>query len=214
MVLLVVLFPFWIPWPGKLLTVENQIRKADCIVVLRGDTYHRTQQAVELYRAGYAPKIVLSPLSEKETEFWEYQNLRYRILGLEEITTTEYAKRAFQYFGMENLENLEFTPYEITSTFDEALATREWMRQKGYRSMLLVASAYHMRRTLILFGLVFRGTGIQIYPVTAPNPLYHPERWWLRERDVKSVLEEYVSLVFNLLYHFVFKKHVTPFDTV
>ena len=64
----------------------------------------------------------------------------------------------------------------------------------------------------MLFNLVFKGTGIQIYHATAVNELYHPLQWWAKEKDARAVLIEYASMVHNLFYHFVFKKGRTSFD--
>src|SRR5439155_2951509 len=40
--------------------VENAIAKADAIVVLGGEAQHRPQRALELYRQGAAPVIIIS----------------------------------------------------------------------------------------------------------------------------------------------------------
>ena len=48
-------FPQLGPW----LVVEDPLDKADAIVVLGGTMYERPLEAVDLYNAGYAPKIFL-----------------------------------------------------------------------------------------------------------------------------------------------------------
>ncbi len=208
----VLLYPFWLPLPGKFLQVPDQLKPADIIVVLRGyPSFYRVQKGADLFKRRYGETILLSPVPQRETEFQDYYQFEFRLAGAEVLDSTEMARRSFIYFGIAP-EALQFTGGEATSTFEEAEATLEWMKAAGRDSMILVTSTYHMRRAYVIFRLVFRGSGIEIYPVTARNPIYHPEAWWRYERDVKRVLEEYVSLAFNLLYHFVFGQRRTAFD--
>ena len=44
---------------GSLLVVEDPLAKADAIFVLGGTRYERPLEAVDLYKAGWAPRITL-----------------------------------------------------------------------------------------------------------------------------------------------------------
>lgn len=214
LVLVVVLaFPVWLPGIGTFLLVPDRIEKADAIVLLRGgDDFFRLPKAIDLFERGYAPHIMIAPVPEREEELQDYYQFRSRLLGTDTPDSREMTRRALEYFG-KDLTNVTIIADETTSTYDEALAAQKWLLKHDARSFMLVGGTYHMRRAMIIFNFVFRGTGIRIYPVTAQNPLYNPQYWWRREKDVKRILEEYVSIIFNTLYHFVFKKHRTEFDT-
>jgi len=154
------------------------------------------RKAVELFHQGYSRNIVVSVISEK-VYFVRY-NLDRKISGLDRLSGEEMILKYFEYFG-KNSEHIHFTNFKVRSTFEEAFATKQLVLQRGFQSLILVTNTYHMRRALILFKLVFRGTGIKIYPVTAPTEIYDPEHWWRNPIDVKKMIGEYVSLFFNLL---------------
>lgn len=199
----------WLPVFGTFLLVPDRVQEADCIVTLRGEEYFRVSKAAELYKEGRAPVIIVSVIP-KESQPYDLTRL---LSGFDQYNETEVTVKIFEYFGVKK-EAVLFTGKETTSTYEEALATKEIMEAKGFRSMLLVTSTYHMRRALWTFHKVFRGTGIEIYPVTGKHVLYEPERWWTRERDVRRLFEEYLSTVFNWVYHFVLKKRSSSFDMV
>ena len=199
----------WLPPVGNFLLVPDELSQADCIVALRGDEFFRLQKAVALQKKGLAPVIVVSVVPATGQPY----DLFRKISGLENENEEGLTRKMFQYFGTDPAA-VSFTGKEVTSTFEEAVATRDFLQKSGFHSLLLVTSTYHMRRALLIFDRVFKGTGIRIYHVTAANALYHPEHWWKQERDVRRVAEEYVSIPFNFIYHFVFKKVSTSFDTV
>src|SRR3989338_11303428 len=207
-------FPLWLPGVGQFLVLRDQVRESDSLVLLRGEDFFKMNKAIDLHRKGYAKRIIICTLPVQDGELWDYYQFKNRILGGDEISPKEFIKRALRFLGLEENAPVEIIEAEVSSTYDEAVAIRRWMTQQGLKSMLLVTEEYHSRRALMIFQLVFRGTGIAIYPVVVNNPQYEPRFWWRHEDDVKRVLEEYVSLVFNLFYHFVFNKTSTSFDTI
>lgn len=210
--LLVLTYKIWLPLPGTFLLVKDNVGKADCIVPLGGEESSRYKKAVGLYNEDYAKMILLSVPPESKTEPAEFYNFERRMRGLKDISNKEFALNAFQYFG-KNGKDIYFTDMTSTSTFDEAVAAKLYMMRHGLRSLILVTSTYHMRRSLLTFKLVFAGTGIKIYYATAKSELYDPYRWWRSEKDVKMVFAEYLYIVYNLMYHFVLGKGTTSFDS-
>lgn len=208
----IVSYRMWLPIPGTFLLVKDDIHKADCIAPLVGDTYFRLKKVVELYNEGYSKNIVVSVLPERGEELREYYNFKNRVLGLKDMAPGEFYLKALEYLGLKT-KDIYFTEHEVTSTYDEAIATRDFMLKKGFKSLILITSTYHMRRTLAIFNLVFKGTGIKIYNCTARNLKYDPDHWWLKERDVKAISLEYLSIAYNIFYHFILRRGRTEFDT-
>lgn len=207
-------FPLWLPALGRFLLVPDRLKPADSIVVLRGEDFFKMNKAVDLYEKGYAPKILVCALPKEEGEIWDFYQFKNKILGGEELSPKEFVVRAFRYFGLSDQKDLYVLEKDVRSTYDEAVAVRNWLLEQKVKSIILIADSYHMRRAWIIFKKVFKGTGIEIYPITASNPTYQPQTWWRSEKDVRRVLEEYVSLTFNILYHFVFRQKSTAFDAV
>lgn len=212
LIIIIITYGLWLPVPGTFLLVKDNIQKADCVVPLGGEPYFRYKKAVELYEQGYSKNIVVSVTPERQEELREYYNFKYRLLGIEDLSPRELASRGFKYFGKDS-HGLYFTDYEVTSTYDEAVATRDLVLKKGFKSLILVTSTYHMRRAMMIFHFVFKGTGVEIYNCTAESVLWNPRQWWLKERDLKVISQEYLSIAYNIFYHFILRKGRTSFDT-
>src|SRR6476620_7122915 len=54
------LHPLWLGAVGDFLVARDELQPADAIVVLAGNSPYRAQHAAELYRAGWAPKVLIS----------------------------------------------------------------------------------------------------------------------------------------------------------
>ncbi|MCM8832251.1 MAG: YdcF family protein [Candidatus Omnitrophica bacterium] len=198
--------------PAKILLLSDNLKKADCIVVLQGDPYFRFKKAVELYNAGYAKNIVVSVTPEREKELKQFYDFNYNVLGIKPPTAKEFTLKAFAHFG-KDAQNIYFTDLQISSTYDEAIATKKLVKEKNFKSLILVTSTYHTLRALIIFKLVFKDTDIKIYHCTAQNLLFNPTKWWKKERDVEKILREYIAIIYNIFYHFILGKSKTSFDT-
>src|SRR5437764_640752 len=55
-----VLHPLWLGALGDFLVARDELRRTDAIVVLAGNSPYRAEHAVELYRAGWAPRVLIS----------------------------------------------------------------------------------------------------------------------------------------------------------
>jgi len=203
---------FWLAIPGRFLLVEDNISKADCIVTLRGNLYLRFKKTIELRNEGYSKNIVTSVLPEEIKDSRTHESVFLRIYGIEEATKKEFTLMAIEYFGGDR-QGVFFTEREVTSTYDEAIETKKLMFKKEFKSLILVTSGYHMRRALLIFKYVFRGSGINIYNCSAGKELNNPSRWWHREGEVKGVFHEHLSMGHNFIYYFLLKKGRTSFDS-
>lgn len=199
LILAVSIFRMFLPLFGTFLLVRDNVQRADAIAVLRGeDEFFRFRKGVELYKEGYAPAIIVSVPYENSLLNKNYFNFKLAAFGVKDMTDEKLILNEFAFFG-KNPEGIMITPYEASSTFDEAVAARATMEKNGLKSLILVTSTYHMRRALTIFQYVFRGSGIQIYRATGTNEFYHPEQWWLGEKDFRRVGEEYLSAIANLI---------------
>jgi uncharacterized SAM-binding protein YcdF (DUF218 family)/glycosyltransferase involved in cell wall biosynthesis len=164
------------------LKVSQPPRKADAIVVFAGGVgesgkagggaQERIKQAVDLFKAGYAPYLILSSgyvYSFHEAEVMrtlaEDQGVPASAILLEERSTNTY-------------QNVKFV--------DEILRDRRW------RSILLVSSPYHMRRAL----MVWRKQAPEVTVVATPvaqSQFYDHGRGATLEQ-VRGILQEYVAI--------------------
>jgi uncharacterized SAM-binding protein YcdF (DUF218 family) len=166
---------------GDHLIVQDQLAKADVILVLAGDDNgERVDEGVKLFKQGYAPYMLMSggPLAWK--------------LG--------YA----QWMKKQAVEN-GIPPEKILlqssseSTLDDALLSLPIVKAHHFRSMILVTSPQHTRRAARVFKKVFGPEAIRVIVRPAEKSKYHPDRWWTRHEDTSQVVWEYVSMLFYSL---------------
>lgn len=187
------LFLAWIfaaPLLAENLIVEKPLERADALLILGGaSTYvERTRKAAELYRAGVAPKILLT--DDGERGGWSRIEKR-------NPPFVELARDALISGGVP-ANNIEILKPQVSGTIDEARLLLDKSQTEKLDSILLVTSAYHTRRTLRTFEKQFANgsaktkLGIAAAPVGHQTPL--PSYWWLSRRGWNLVAGEYLKL--------------------
>lgn len=151
--------------------------KADAILVLGGDAYGtRILRAAELYRAGYAPRILVSGP----------QNL----LGHDSDATITYATR--KGYPASIFEALPLPP-EADSTRGEAQYIGQQLRAQDIKSIDLVTSNYHTRRAAWLWRKVNPGLRVNVVP--ASDPYFSPETWFKTRNGQKTFVAEWTKTI-------------------
>ena len=200
---LVVIFASFVAWLffapvfAKVLIVGKPLEKADAILVLGGSSTYieRTNAAAELFKKGIAPKILLTDDGEKAG--WsktEKRNPPYVELARANLTSN----------GVP-LENIEILQPEVSGTIYEARVLAEKAKTDNLRSVLIVTSAYHTRRSLQTFTRHFAEIALPaefgVFGVPpgfqTPTPLW----WWLSPRGWSLVAGEYVKILFYRLFY-------------
>jgi uncharacterized SAM-binding protein YcdF (DUF218 family) len=78
------------------------------------------------------------------------------------------------------------------NTEENAFETTEWARAKGFRSLIVVTSTYHMPRALIELRQAMPGVELLPYPVKAPRL---EEQWWSDSRTARVLAKEYLKFI-------------------
>lgn len=150
------------------LVVSDSLSKVDAIVVMAGGHKVRLPPVAKLYKEGAAPLILLTNDGIIASWSQKYQRNLYQV---------EWAKEDLVEMGVSN-ESIILLDYTASGTIHDALNTLQYVRaHPEIRSLLVVTSDYHTRRTLWTFRHVFKESGLQIgcYPVSGPS-----EQWWRR----------------------------------
>lgn len=175
---------------GKYLVFSQKPEKSDLIVVLLGPIPDRALQAYDLYKAGYAKKILFA------NEF-QFGAEKLKPFSIELENTSSILKRTLIKLG--TTEDDVVILKDITaSTQQEALAVSEYVQQhKEIRSILLVTSSYHSRRTFKIFTKALKRTGREIAVISSPSVYtdFNPNRWWNDRDSAKMVFLEYLKLM-------------------
>jgi uncharacterized SAM-binding protein YcdF (DUF218 family) len=145
---------------GFFLSPQDQLRKVDIIVAISGgETQARTKEAVRLYRAGYAPKLLFSGAAQDKSGPSNAAAMRQEAIkdGVpsEDILIEE----------------------DSANTAENAIATAPILKAIGAQSIILVTSPYHQRRASIDFHQIL-GRNAVILNHSAPDSSWRKNSWW------------------------------------
>jgi uncharacterized SAM-binding protein YcdF (DUF218 family) len=149
-------------------------RDADGIVVLTGGT-SRIPDAIELLASGRGKRLLISGVHPST--------------GLGEISRTmpEFQRMFSCCIDLD---------HSARNTLGNALETRRWVHDRGFHSLIVVTSNYHMPRAMAELGRQLPGVTLMQFPVV-PERL-KAESWWA-PANAKLLLSEYVKYMAALL---------------
>lgn len=180
----------WLPFIAYFLSVNDELEKADAIVVLSAGSPWRNKKGAELYHRGLAPTLITLGDS--------YYDHLLPALG-ERLTDAELNARILTQYGVPRPYILPL-PAKVEGTYDEALILRRFIAQRdSMRSIILVTSGFHSRRAKWIFRKVLRDRPIKIMAVEAESPFFSAENWWQHERGVVAVFNEYIKFAYYWL---------------
>jgi uncharacterized SAM-binding protein YcdF (DUF218 family) len=125
----------------------------DAIVVLTGGK-GRVEQGLEFLREGVSPTLILSGVNEAA--------------DLDSIFAG----------GLDGVDRDRIIlEKQSKSTYENALQVKRLVIDRGYSSVLLITSSYHMKRAFFIFNRVMP-EGVLIMPYRVSSPNFNEERWW------------------------------------
>ncbi len=150
-------------------------RNADGIVVLTGGT-SRVTDALELLAA--------------------HRGKRLLITGVNPGTTTNDISRQVTGYGR-ILACCVDLDYSAINTLGNAVQARRWAINRGFHSLIIVTSAYHMPRALAEIAHQLPEVTLIPFPVVSDRLRVEP--WWASGATTKLVLSEYLKYLFARL---------------
>lgn len=180
-------------WLGSTLVVEDQLTHADAILPLAGGTLDREIEAADLFRQGYAPRIVLT--SEPELPTLQYLARQ----GIRLPTADERRLDVLAALGVPR-DRVSIVARNVTSTIDEARDVTEWAARNDVHTVILVSSPHHTARAK---GIFERYGGSRVKVIARPATLsdFKPSSWWMR-RDMlrEGIIELEKLLAYRIWY--------------
>ncbi len=167
--------------------------QSDAIVAVSGER-SRCLTAMELYKQGYAPLLIFNV---SDTTYYFGQP----------IDPVESVRQDAARNGIP--DSALAINRDIGSTWEDAHATRQTVRELGLRSLIVVSSPLNMRRAELTYRKVFKSDSTRLTFVSAPleEEKISLDSWWTRERELILVNNEYLKLV---LYYFKYLRPESP----
>lgn len=170
-------------WAAEPLRLQSPPVVADAVVVFAGGVgesgragggaQERLKQAVDLYQAGYAPSLILSSgyvYSFKEAE-------QMRALAIDQGVPADRIVLELQ----------------ATNTFENVSYVAAILRQRQWRSLLLVSSPYHMRRATLTWQKV--APEMTVVAVPPQRSQFYDHTRGASLEQVRGILQEYTAIV-------------------
>ena len=164
---------------GRLLRVADPLAAAEVVLPLAGDR-QRPAHAAELLLGGYAERLAITrlPLEPESYREWYVRDIARSVveLGVPEAVVFD-------------------VPGVAPSTYGELENVRAMAEAEGWRSLLLVTSAWHTRRTRAIVRRVFRGSEIAVSVRPSPEERFSlGGDWWRDGLGRATVVSEYLKM--------------------
>lgn len=157
--------------------------KADLIAALGGDNGARAVRVLEIYRAGLAPRILLSGPEGMHSKVRPSQvRWREQFLREEGIPAS-----ALLYDG------------GARNSWEEAVHTLRLMRERKLEHVLVVSDPPHLRRLSWVWGKVFAGSGKRFTLVASDMEDWDAAGWWKTSPNAQFVFGEVIKLAYYLV---------------
>ena len=149
-------------------------RNADGIVALTGGA-SRIADAIELLASGRGKRLLISGA--------------YRATNSKEISrlNPEYERWVRCCVDFDRSLN----------TLGNAIETKRWAERRGFRSLIVVTSNYHMPRALAEISHQLPDVALVPFPVVTERQRADP--WWARAATARLMVSEYLKYVFAKL---------------
>jgi len=173
---------------GRFMAAEDPLQRADAIFVFAGTRVERPMEAYDLYRAGYAPRVVVTrAVDEQASEL-------ARDKGVHIATDLELNREVLRGLGLP--ESALIVPDRVhDNTAMEAQTLRALVIRYHWHRVILVSSKYHLRRVLVAARRELKGTGVELIRRGSRYDASTPDRWWRRRSDIRWLLSEVPKLV-------------------
>lgn len=168
---------------GKALIVKDPLHPAGAILVLGGETREgdRVAHAVQLYKQGLAPLLVVSgtPMGFRTHE-------------------AEVMRRHAEFLGVPP-ERILVVKHNADSTREEAGVVVPLLTSRGLNEVILVTSNYHTARAKRIFTKAAGPSGPTFLASPVNEDSFEPEGWWMKRRHAKTFVYEAIKTVWSAI---------------
>jgi len=173
---------------GKYLVVQHPATKSDLIVCLAGGDVERGLASAELFAKGLAPRIFIArePIPDG------LETLKQK--GIAYPESVDLVMMIFKGLGVPETAVIR-GDRPVQSTFEEAERVGALIKEKKYRSLILVTSPTHLRRAWLTFRQVIPDKDFRITVIPTPYSKFRAEDWWKTRGYVRELILEYQKLI-------------------
>jgi uncharacterized SAM-binding protein YcdF (DUF218 family) len=150
---------------------EKPARNADGIVVLTGGS-SRVSDAMELLAAGYGKRLLISGVHPTN----DVSDISRTLPDNHKLLTC-----------CVDLDR------SAVNTRSNAAETRRWAKERGFKSLIVVTSNYHMPRAIV--ELSHAMPDVALIPFAVVGDKWRDEPWWTSGATLRLLLSEYAKYI-------------------
>lgn len=179
---LVIIGLFLLRGLGAWLVVEDPLRKADAIVVLGGTMYERQMEAVDLYKAGWAPQVFVM----RELADWGEAELISRGIPYTRIVDLQIATMKQLGVPGDHIHILD----AAGSTAEEAQHVLRLATGNQYKTIIIVTSKQHTRRARLVMNRRLQPAGVTVIARASRYDRSNIDRFWTERATLRFTIFE------------------------
>ena len=169
---------------GLWLVVQDPAAHADVIIVLSGDMPVRAMQAGDLYKAGYADQVWVSPPISPVDELKQ--------MSISYLGEDFYNEKVLLAEGV-HPDAIRVLDQPSANTEEEVREISEWLRNNNFHTAMVVTSKPHTRRVRTIWRKLIGSDPRLIVRFAAEDP-YDGAHWWRHTHDALAVVRETLGL--------------------
>lgn len=169
---LLIVFPvfFFISFVQDLRTYKFDKKRVDAIVVLSGGL-GRVEEGLKLLKAGKGEYLIISGV-DKDSD-------------IESIF--------FLHDPVDFIDNKRIIlEKSSSSTFENAMDVKKIVDRRGFKSIILITSVYHIKRARFIFSKVLP-EDVKIFYHTVSTENFDGDKWWKDRNSTLLLLTEFVK---------------------
>jgi len=169
---------------AELWVVSDPLDRADAIVVLGGRIDVRPFAAADLYKRGFASRILISNVLRGPVEalqLWPGQ--------------TELTRQLLLKLGIPAEAIVEFGD-DVSSTYEEARAVHDWAVASGAKAVIIPTDMFPTRRVRWTFRRAVAPAGIRVMVRSIQPRDYGIDDWWKDERGIIDFQNEVIKWIY------------------
>jgi uncharacterized SAM-binding protein YcdF (DUF218 family) len=173
-------------WTVKILAngllINDKIRKADVILVVGGfEDDLRMAYSAELFNNGYGKAILITGDGTKNKVMQHMSS----VLGIDK-----------KYIIIEENAN---------NTYENALFSLPILKEKGYKSIILVSSPDQSKRLRRIFDKVLKKENIVIFSTYSPDSVFNPDHILENKEATEQLIVEWIKSIYYFFKYFFIK---------
>jgi uncharacterized SAM-binding protein YcdF (DUF218 family) len=166
--------------------VSDPVGPADAVAVFGGGGETRAPAAAEYYRRGLVKKVLVSNIDIDEVAPGVFHS------------ETDYNRSVLVKLGVPP-EAIELFGADLSSTYEEAVALRDWVIRNHVRSIIVPTEFFSSRRVRWIVNHELAYTWVRVAVPALDYPTFARDAWWTNEFGVTMFRTEVIKYIYYRL---------------